>query len=52
MEELEQRKESRILGVDPGLIRCGLGTIDSYGARQVSLVDVRVARSPAELAPR
>ena len=41
----------RILGVDPGLTRCGLGTIDSLGARRVSLVDVRVARSPAELAP-
>ena len=41
----------RSLGVDPGLTRCGLGTIDSLGARRVSLVDVRVARSPAELAP-
>ena len=41
----------RILGVDPGLTRCGLGTIDASGGRRVSLVDMRVARSAAELAP-
>ncbi len=41
----------RILGVDPGLTRCGLGTIDTAGGRRVSLVDMRVVRSAAELAP-
>lgn len=41
----------RILGVDPGLTRCGLGTVDASGGRRVSLVDMWVARSAAELAP-
>ena len=41
----------RVLGVDPGLTRCGMGTVDAGGARRVSLVDMRVVRSPAELAP-
>ncbi|WP_204399244.1 crossover junction endodeoxyribonuclease RuvC [Arcanobacterium pluranimalium] len=41
----------RILGVDPGLTRCGLGVIDSRGGRQVKLVDVDVARSAPELPP-
>ncbi|KMY22838.1 crossover junction endodeoxyribonuclease RuvC [Actinobaculum suis] len=41
----------RVLGIDPGLTRCGLGTIDADPARRVSLVDMRVARSPKEMAP-
>lgn len=41
----------RILGVDPGLTRCGLGVIDALDARRVKLVDVDVARSNPELEP-
>ncbi|WP_188042758.1 crossover junction endodeoxyribonuclease RuvC [Changpingibacter yushuensis] len=41
----------RILGVDPGMTRCGFGTIDTEGGRRVQLVDMRVVRSAAELAP-
>jgi len=41
----------RILGVDPGLTRCGLGVIDVEGNRRFGLVDVRVARSSAASAP-
>lgn len=37
----------RILGVDPGLTRCGLGVIDAHGARRVSLVHVSAATSPS-----
>ncbi|GIG54646.1 crossover junction endodeoxyribonuclease RuvC [Demequina activiva] len=37
----------RILGVDPGLTRCGLGVIDAASARKVSLVHVEAATSPA-----
>ncbi|MDP4585942.1 MAG: crossover junction endodeoxyribonuclease RuvC [Microbacteriaceae bacterium] len=40
---------SRILGVDPGLTRCGVGVIDAAGARTVSFVHVSVIRSAAEL---
>ncbi|MCL2467900.1 MAG: crossover junction endodeoxyribonuclease RuvC [Micrococcales bacterium] len=35
----------RVLGVDPGLTRCGLGVVDSLPRRQVRLVAVGVARS-------
>ena len=42
----------RILGVDPGLTRCGLGVIESHGGRRVSLIDVDVARSKPEMAPQ
>ncbi|WP_084103617.1 crossover junction endodeoxyribonuclease RuvC [Demequina sp. NBRC 110056] len=37
----------RILGVDPGLTRCGLGVIDAAGARKVALVHVEAATSAA-----
>ncbi len=36
----------RVLGVDPGLTRCGLGVVDSRPGRRVALVQVGVARSP------
>lgn len=36
----------RVLGVDPGLTRCGLGVVDSRPGRRVALVAVGVARSP------
>lgn len=39
---------TRILGVDPGLTRCGVGVIDKAAGRQVSLVLVDVLRSSAE----
>ncbi|WP_062078898.1 crossover junction endodeoxyribonuclease RuvC [Demequina globuliformis] len=37
----------RILGVDPGLTRCGLGIVDAAGARRVNLVHVSAATSSA-----
>ncbi len=40
---------SRILGVDPGLTRCGVGLIDSARARSVSFVHVDVIRTAADL---
>ncbi len=39
----------RVLGIDPGLTRCGLGVIDASGGRAVSLVEVSVARSSVDL---
>ncbi len=33
----------RILGVDPGLTRCGLGVVEAGASRRVTLVDVSVA---------
>jgi crossover junction endodeoxyribonuclease RuvC len=37
----------RVLGVDPGLTRCGLGVVDGSPGR-VALVAVGVARTPAD----
>lgn len=39
----------RILGVDPGLTRCGVGIIDSHPDRRVSLVHVSVLKTDKEL---
>ena len=36
----------RVLGVDPGLTRCGLGVVDGRPGRRAALVAVGVARSP------
>lgn len=35
----------RVLGVDPGLTRCGLGVVDGASGRRLTLVEVSVARS-------
>lgn len=40
-------REVRILGVDPGLTRCGLGLIRVGAGRKLRLVDVGVARTEA-----
>ena len=39
----------RVLGVDPGLTRCGLGVVDGLPGRRVRLVHVDVARSSSDL---
>ena len=40
----------RVLGVDPGLTRCGLGVVDggAQGGREVRFVAVDVVRTPAD----
>jgi crossover junction endodeoxyribonuclease RuvC len=35
----------RVLGIDPGLTRCGIGVVDSSGPQQLSLVDVGVIKT-------
>ena len=37
----------RVLGVDPGLTRCGIGVVDGAPGRALSLVHVEVLRTPA-----
>jgi crossover junction endodeoxyribonuclease RuvC len=37
----------RVLGVDPGLTRCGIGVVDGVPGRPPKLVDVTVIRTPA-----
>jgi crossover junction endodeoxyribonuclease RuvC len=41
-------RPSRVLGVDPGLTRCGMGIIDGAPGRALSLVEVGVVRTPSE----
>ncbi|MBZ2195733.1 crossover junction endodeoxyribonuclease RuvC [Occultella gossypii] len=41
----------RILGVDPGLTRCGLGLVEAGRGRSLRLVDVGVARTGADEDP-
>jgi crossover junction endodeoxyribonuclease RuvC len=38
----------RVLGVDPGLTRCGLGVVDGTVGRPPTLVHVEVLRTPAD----
>jgi crossover junction endodeoxyribonuclease RuvC len=40
----------RVLGIDPGLTRCGLGVVDGGSGRSVDFVAVDVVRTPADLA--
>ncbi|WP_460887581.1 crossover junction endodeoxyribonuclease RuvC [Promicromonospora xylanilytica] len=39
----------RVLGVDPGLTRCGVGVVDSLPGRRARMVAVGVIRSDADL---
>ncbi len=40
----------RVLGIDPGLTRCGVGIVDVSRTRTVALVHVDVIRTPPDLA--
>jgi crossover junction endodeoxyribonuclease RuvC len=42
------RRRLRVLGVDPGLTRCGLGVVEGAPGRALSLVEVGVARTPSD----
>ncbi len=39
----------RVLGVDPGLTRCGLGVVEGAPGRALSLIDVDVVRTAADI---
>src|SRR5260370_6479418 len=41
-------QSARVLGVDPGLTRCGLGVVDGVPGRPPKLVAVRVVRTLAD----
>jgi crossover junction endodeoxyribonuclease RuvC len=38
----------RVLGIDPGLTRCGLGVVEGRAGRRVDLVAVDVIRTPSQ----
>ncbi len=39
----------RVLGIDPGLTRCGMGVVEGQIGRQLDLVDVNVVRTSAHV---
>lgn len=39
----------RVLGIDPGLTRCGIGVVDVAANRTARLVEVTVVRTPAAM---
>ena len=39
----------RVLGIDPGLTRCGFGVVDGSVGRPLNLVAVDVLRTPADM---
>ena len=39
----------RVLGIDPGLTRCGMGVVEGSVGRPLTLVDVNVIRTSADL---
>lgn len=42
-------KPIRVLGVDPGLTRCGIALVQSQPGRRVTALDVDVVRTPDEM---
>jgi crossover junction endodeoxyribonuclease RuvC len=43
----DKERPVRVMGVDPGLTRCGLSVIEGGAGRQVTALDVDVVRTPA-----
>jgi crossover junction endodeoxyribonuclease RuvC len=39
----------RVLGIDPGLTRCGIGVVEGSVGRPLTLIDVNVVRTSADL---
>ncbi|MEP9392622.1 crossover junction endodeoxyribonuclease RuvC [Gordonia sp. VNQ95] len=39
----------RVMGVDPGLTRCGIALVESGSGRQVTALDVDVVRTPTDM---
>jgi crossover junction endodeoxyribonuclease RuvC len=44
----EGRRRVRVLGVDPGLTRCGVGVVDGEPGRALHMVACGVVRTPAD----
>ncbi len=42
------QRPMRVLGIDPGLTRCGLGVVDGTPGRALTMVEVGVVRTPAD----
>ncbi|CAM5326771.1 Crossover junction endodeoxyribonuclease RuvC [Streptomyces violaceorubidus] len=38
----------RVLGVDPGLTRCGVGVVEGVAGRPLTMIGVGVVRTPAD----
>jgi crossover junction endodeoxyribonuclease RuvC len=44
-----ERPSVRVLGVDPGLTRCGVGVVEGQPGRALTLVGVDVVRTPSDM---
>jgi crossover junction endodeoxyribonuclease RuvC len=42
------QRPMRVFGIDPGLTRCGLGVVDGTPGRALTMIEVGVARTPAD----
>ncbi len=38
----------RVLGIDPGLTRCGVGVVEGVAGRPLTMLGVGVVRTPAD----
>lgn len=47
LNQPERSEALRIMGVDPGLTRCGVGVVDLQGARRFAYVAAGVIRTPS-----
>jgi crossover junction endodeoxyribonuclease RuvC len=47
--QAERVRRVRVLGIDPGLTRCGVGVVDGSVGRPLTMVDVGVIRTSADL---
>jgi crossover junction endodeoxyribonuclease RuvC len=43
-----RERDVRVMGVDPGLTRCGLSVVESGRGRHIIALDVDVVRTPAD----
>ena len=39
----------RVIGIDPGLTRCGIGVVDSNGPQKLNLIDVGVIKTDPDV---
>ena len=49
MFDVPEEERMRVLGIDPGLTRCGLGMVEGSIGRPLRLVDVSVVRTSSEI---
>jgi crossover junction endodeoxyribonuclease RuvC len=49
LRRLSNMRSSRVMGIDPGLTRCGVGIVSGSIGRPLTMVGVDVVRTPADM---